>query len=401
MFRLGRLLGLLSLASVPVFVCCGGSSEGDGSGSDSSDDSSSGSNGSSTGGPRIVDEVPPGAVPGGGADSDAPPPIVGGGSNSAPLGAGCGPETAGTCHPVGGDCNPDTLLPVEVVDSDTTCFYEEDADEPSATAEYVTEEYNGQKYVHLRVTFHPDFVDNVYGECAAQTGWGGDETEEVEPEPGEPGEPGKPKPGDGMMKPKPGKGGHTFKDLVGSDHVELMLSDCDGNLAMHFKLDYISEASTTGCGYTNLGVTGGEGEMIVGSAEHILASTSSLDRNMNGCGYCELENSPCPGENYSSNADAPEWDYRVVYEVWIDAEAFGSAGYCDVDIDAVHASPSKAEDNTVLVEPGDCAPPSCPPDYELYLTTEGEEVCVPSEGCPDGYVIDLTSEGESCIPVVK
>src|SRR5688572_28826182 len=121
MSRLGRFVGLLSLAGVPVFVCCGGS-DGDGLGADSGDDSNSGATGSSTGGPTIVDEVPVGGKPAGGADSDAPPPVIGGGSNSAPLGAGCGPETAGQCHPVGGDCNPDTLAPVDVVEADTTCF---------------------------------------------------------------------------------------------------------------------------------------------------------------------------------------------------------------------------------------------------------------------------------------
>lgn len=396
MFKLGRFLGLLSLASVPAFVCCGGSSEG---GDD--DDSSSGSDGgSSTNGPTIVDEVPDGGEPIGGADPDAPPPFIGGGSNSAPLGAGCGPETAGECHPVGGDCNPATLAPDhEVVDADTTCFYEPEAQEPAAVAEYVTEIQNGKEYVHLRVTFHPSFVDTVYGECAWQTGWGGDGTE-AEPDPMEP-KPMEPKPMDGMKPPKPKKGGHTFNDLVGSDHIELMLNDCDGALAMHFKLDFISQSSTSACGYASGGVAAGEGKMLVGSADHVLAASSSHDRNMNGCGYCELENSPCPGEDYAGDPDAPEWDYRVVYEVWIDTEAFGSAGFCGVDIDAVHASPSKAEDNTVLVEPGDCPPPPCPPNYELYLTSEGESVCVPTSGCPDGYVIDLTSEGESCVPIVK
>ncbi|HEY6729154.1 MAG TPA: hypothetical protein VI197_34325 [Polyangiaceae bacterium] len=395
MFRLGRFLGLLSLTGVPLFVCCGGSSEGDGHGDDS--DSASGSNSSSSGGVTIVDEKPDGGAPLG-ADPDAPPPLIGGGSNSAPLGVGCGPETAGQCHPVGGDCNPGSAGPGKVIEADSTCFYEPEAEEPAAVAEYVTEVQNGKEYVHLRVTFHPSFVDTVYGECAYQSGWGGDETTEPEPEP----EPGEPKPGEPKpMKPKPGKGGHTFNDLVGSDHVELMLNDCDGELAMHFKLDFISESSSSACGYASGGVTSGEGKMIVGSAEHVLAASSSHDRNMNGCGYCELENSPCPGEDYAGDPDAPEWDYRVVYEVWIDTAAFGNAGFCDVDIDAVHASPSKAEDNTVLVEPGDCPPPPCPPNYELYLTSEGESVCVPSGDCPDGYVIDLTSEGESCVPKIE
>ena len=134
-------------------------------------------------------------------------------------------------------------------------------------------------------------------------------------------------------------------------------------------------------------------------SQPVLAASSSLDRNLNGCGYCELEESPCPGENYATNPDTPLWDFRVVYEVWIKTSAFGDAGFCGVDIDSVHASPSKADSNTVDVEPGDCPPPRCPPNYQLYLTSEGEEVCVPNGDCPDGYVIDLTSEGESCVPL--
>src|SRR5690606_31166340 len=129
-----------------------------------------------------------------------------------------------------------------------------------------------------------------------------------------------------------------------------------------------------------------------------------------GCGYCDTENSPCPsGEGYAPSEDAPEWDFRMVYELWIAADAFGESGFCQPDIEYVHASPAKADDDTVLVEPDDCPPPgggggggSCPPNYELYLSSEGEFLCAgPPDGgeCPSGYEIDLTSEGELCIPV--
>jgi len=395
MFKAIQVLGALSLTGVISLSACGGSSEGNGDGNDPAD-------GGDGDGPTITDTIPDGAVPVfGGSDPNAPPPLIGGGSNSAPLGAGCGPETAGDCHPVGGDCNPDTLVPDhEVLDAKTVCFLEEGGEEPAAQVEYVTEVQNGQEYVHLRITFAPAFVDTVYGECASQTGWGGDEEEEMadpEPMPMDPMDPMDPM--NPMKPPKMKKGGHTFEDLVGSDHVEVMLQDCAGELALDMKLDFISEDSSSACGYASGGVTSGEGKMLVGSAEHILAASSSLDRNMNGCGYCETENSPCPGEDYAGDPAAPAWDYRVVYEVWIDNAAFGAAGFCGVDINSVHASPSKAEENTVLVEPGDCPPPTCPPNYQLYLTSEGEEYCVPSGNCPDGYVIDLTSEGESCVPV--
>ena len=46
----------------------------------------------------------------------------------------------------------------------------------------------------------------------------------------------------------------------------------------------------------------------------------------------------------------------MVYEVWIDASVFGDAGFGHAEIENVHASPSKEEDNTILVIPGDCPP---------------------------------------------
>src|SRR5688500_712156 len=148
MFKSIQVLGALSLTGLLSVASCGGSSEGD--------DLASGASGSG-GGPGIVDDVPDGAVPvAGGADPNAPPPLIGGGSNSAPLGVGCGPETASDCHPVGGNCNPGTLVPDhEVIDAQSICFFAEAAEEPAAQVEYVTEVQNGQKYVHLRVTFAP------------------------------------------------------------------------------------------------------------------------------------------------------------------------------------------------------------------------------------------------------
>ena len=203
-------------------------------------------------------------------------------SSSCP---GCGPETAGDCHPVGGNCNPTTLAPdYELIEAETVCFYAEQADDPSAVVEYVTEYQNGKEYVHIRVTFDPAFVDTAYGECSVNTGWSE-------------------------------KKGHTFKDLKGSDHVEVMLYDCGDELAMHLKLDFIDEDDSSACGFASGGVLDGEGKVIVGSEEHVLAASSSLDRNMNGCGYCDAENSPCTDEHYATNPEAPEWDFRVYYEV--------------------------------------------------------------------------------------
>ena len=177
---------------------------------------------------------------------------------------------------------------------------------------------------------------------------------------------------------------------------------------MHFALDYIDENEDAPCGYSSAGVSDGDGEMIVGDEAHVLAASSSLDRNLNGCGYCLTETSPCPGPDYTPTAAEPNWDYRMVYEVWVSTEAFDASGFCDVDIDYVHASPSKAEDNTIEVDPDDC------PDTPWYgsggstgsggAPGTGGTGGVPVGGaggngpCPDGYVPDIMSEGQYCVP---
>src|SRR5690606_26192178 len=118
------------------------------------------------------------------------------------------------------------------------------------------------------------------------------------------------------------------------------------------------------------------------------------------------------------NPDAPNWEYRVVYEVWIDLAAFGSAGFGQAYIESVHASPSKLASNTDIVEPTPSppewdepyCPPSviqegrncfdqggeCPPNYALYVASEGRSWCTPipfsnypgMAPCPEGYQLD-------------
>jgi hypothetical protein len=383
--RTGLALVALVAAASGMGACGGGGSPGSDSNGDSGNDSDGASNsdGSSDGNSSDGETVLIGVTP-----------IPGGGSNSAPLQAGCAPETAQECLGPGGKCSTSAGLggDVEVLEAKAVCFYGEGIEEPSATVEHIMEVVNGQEYIHLRVIFDPDFVDTIYGECSAEFGW------KSKMGPG-----GMTGPGGMETEEKPG---HTFKDLVGSDHVELKLENCEGDLSMHFRVDFISEDADAPCGYANLGVTGGEGEMIVGDAESVLAVGTSIDRNMNGCGYCDTENSPCPSsEVFAPSAEVPEWDFRMVYELWIDPDAFGGAGFCKPIIEYVHASPAKAENNTIEVLPEDCPPPpddgTCPPNYELFLTSEGELICggpPGDDGCEEGYVPDLTSEGELCIP---
>jgi hypothetical protein len=288
------------------------------------------------------------------------------------LGAEIPPSTAHDCVPVGISAAHPGNGPAEV-----TCFFDEDdADALSATIERRLEIIDDERWIHLRLTFNPDFVDNSYGETAIGWGEATDPTaqEPLPPDPmAEPPAPPDPlaqdaaapvPPDPGANKPnkppKPKKGGHTFKDLVGSDHAEFQLFNTSGDLTMQFKLDYIEESTETASGYACAGVTGGDGKMIIGDADWIMGATSSFDRNLNGCGWGDyLVDSPATDDAYTPNPDAPTWDFRVVYEVWVAEAPFGVDGFGEARIEYVHASPSKDDDDTLIVVPGEC--PDVPP----------------------------------------
>ena len=365
-----------------------------------------------------------GLSPGGGSKSGGPttpgPHFIGAGVSYRPLTPGCGPDTAEQC---GGACEGDSPSTGRVSRAPATLCFKGTLDptptNPTAVIEQVIEERDGRDVVHLRVTFDPSFVDNTYG-AGACCGWPEPDTAAAMP--------GGPMGGKADAG-KAGKGGHTFGDLVGSDHLELLLTDGSGETVMDFKLDYISEDPSAPCGYDTLGVTGGEGKMLVGDPSAVLAVATSIGRNLNGCGYCYTVDSPETDEDYTPNPDAPDWDYRVVYEVWLDLAAFGAAGFGQAYITNVHASPSKLESNTVEVDPELCPPewdtpfchpsiieegrncfdqdPECPPNYTIYVQTEGKSWCTPipfsnypgRAPCPEGYALDPATEGRYCLPL--
>ena len=325
----------------------------------------------------------------------------GGGPNGhKPLTPGCTPASANECPSATGACQTSATSNPTGTTTGSICFYGSAtsstttaSSSPAATIEYLHETAGGQEYYRFRITFDPAFVDNTYGTNAI--GW--------------------------TQK------GHTFKDLVGSDHAELSLFDGGKTLVSMFDIDYITANSAASCKYGALGVSGGEGKMLVGSAAHVLASTTSLDRNLNGCGYCAnaacggdcTVNSPATDASYTPNSAAPNWDYRVVYEVWMSAAAFGSTGFGGASISFVHASPSKASSNTVTVIPKTCGCPvgtvefltsegaksclpgtSCPAGSANYITSEGAKTCLPTNTpCPTGFTTWLVNEGASCVPV--
>lgn len=171
--------------------------------------------------------------------------------------------------------------------------------------------------VKIRTTFARTFVDNTYGTGAI--GWG--------------------------------TKGHTFGNLTGSDHLQLALFDGTGAKKMEFKIDYITVDGNT---YRSLGVTGGEGKMILGSATDVVGALSSLGENFNKFGYSLTTNSPTTDADYTPNSTYPNWIYDVWYEVTVKLSAFGAGGFGQPYITGIHASPSKTGSNTEIVIPGSC-----------------------------------------------
>jgi hypothetical protein len=223
------------------------------------------------------------------------------------------------------------------------CFYtEEDGAQPAAAIEHRLEITEGSESLHARLTLDPRFVDNTYGENAI--GWSVEEK---------------------------GKGGKAreLKQLIGSDHATLRMLDKSANTALEFKVDYISEADDSSSGYRSLGVLGGDGKMVTGDESHVLAASTSLDRNFNELGYQDyFVSSPATDADYTPNPAAPDWEFHVAYDVWVDLKAFDT-GFGDAHVDFIHASPSKTGENTVTVTRD-----RCPPDWECEMDGScGEE----------------------------
>lgn len=220
------------------------------------------------------------------------------------------------------------FLPAQTGEHDSSTLARECYAAPTgtiaATVQYRLETFQRADSLYVRVTLDPRFVDNTFGTNAI--GW---------------------------MKKR------DFKQLVGSDHAQLVFSDAAGGVVLDAKFDYISEDATSPSGYANLGVRGGDGTVLVGDPAAVLGATSSLTRNLNERGYgMYVVDSPSTDANYTANGTAPDWEFNVVYEAWIANTTFGSAGFGNADLNFIHASPSKASSNTIVVHPEPC-PPEC------------------------------------------
>src|SRR5207249_342124 len=124
----------------------------------------------------------------------------------------------------------------------------------------------------------------------------------------------------------------------------------------------------------------GDGAMVSGNAAYVLNTDTSLSQNFNQRGYSRYTvDSPATDSKYTPNPAAPLWDYRVMYEAWIDARAFN--GQPRAFVDHVHASPSKFADDTLYVSAGRCPPewnaPTRPVGSSCYVNGQCDSLlCV-------------------------
>ncbi|HEY66456.1 MAG TPA: hypothetical protein G4O02_18045 [Caldilineae bacterium] len=219
--------------------------------------------------------------------------------------------------------------PNDMSGADQICLYQADAPtNPLARIQYMqVVASDGTPQLHVALILDKSFVDNTYG--ANSLGYY-----------------------DKRGRPKQ----HRFRDLVGSDHAQIYFEDANGQRVLEIKIDYISPSDAFPSGYGSLGVRGGDGSVILGDPNWILATGTSLSYNFNELGYVLTQDSPATDANYTPNPDYPDWIYDVVYEMRIDMAAFGQAGLGNIGIDHVHASPSKVGVNSLPVVPGPCVP---------------------------------------------
>jgi hypothetical protein len=160
--------------------------------------------------------------------------------------------------------------------------------------------------------------------------------------------------------------GHKFSDLVGSDHAGIQLVDPSGTVRLSFNVDYLSANASAPSGYASLGVTGGDGKMLVGTADGISATTS-LANNLNninipglfdaahhqlkGSVNVLLDSPPTDAAHTTytiSDPDLAGWDFHDTYFVTISAAKLASLGFDRTtwqvlpNASQLHNSPAKA-----------------------------------------------------------
>jgi len=152
------------------------------------------------------------------------------------------------------------------------------------------------------------------------------------------------------------KRGHLIKDLTQSEHIKVRMYDNTDTLVLDYFIDYATVNKQSGVYYC-AGVTGGDGNMLLGSAAHVDQSGSSLVWDINTASPLypnRLTTNPqrVPTNTYDPGTTADPsypWIYELVYEWRVAKAAFGSSGYKRLEILEVHNSPLKSANNPVPI----------------------------------------------------
>ncbi len=148
---------------------------------------------------------------------------------------------------------------------------------------------------------------------------------------------------------KTGKGGHSFRNLLGSDKAQFVFRDGSGNVVLDFVLDYISEIAG---GFASGGVAAGDGRVETGNPDHVVSFGTSLEFNLASHPSFTTNSPPTDPSDTYDNPDPADWIFEVIYEFEIDGAAFGGPGgpgLGSFEIPVVHASPNKLGKNKVFL----------------------------------------------------
>jgi hypothetical protein len=179
-----------------------------------------------------------------------------------------------------------------------------------------------------------------------------------------------------------GTKGHTFGNLVGSDHAGFQLIDPSGVVRLSFNIDYITATTGTPSGYASRGPFGGDGSILVGTlTPPDISFDTSLARNLNNMGYfaggkqvvgtsvanLTVDSPPTKDPTgLTSDAyvltpaaaavftapnpdspDSPGWNFHDTYFVTINAAKLAALGFnkdtwtVQPNLSALHNSPAK------------------------------------------------------------
>jgi hypothetical protein len=136
-------------------------------------------------------------------------------------------------------------------------------------------------------------------------------------------------------------GGRSFQDLWHSDYAEFQFRNGGGDVVLQFRYDYLSPTAKEPSGYGTLGVSGGDGGIVVGNANRVIFVATSLSHQLNTVPFINqlpiyTVNSPALNDPLSRS-----WEYRTIYTAVIDRRAFGPSEFGSVSLIEAHNSPAK------------------------------------------------------------